>query len=174
MGEFDFAFTLVGLILGLAVTEVLSGLVRTMRKHDLRTIGWLTPLLGLVVICDLTTFWGMLWAFHRDMPNLYQAMGAGVIATSFYYVAASIVFPGDDTDLDTHYFAYKRKVLGLVVLVNLPVMAYQIPYWILTTYVVSGAWLVLVGIAFAFRSKLINYAGLWGLIALYIYMYVGR
>ena len=174
MGEFDFAFTLVGLILGLAVTEVLSGLVRTMRKHDLRTVGWLTPLLGLVVICDLTTFWGMLWGFHRHMPNLYQAMGAGVIATSLYYVAASIVFPSDDTDLDAHYFAYKRKILGIIVAVNLPIMAYQIPYWILTTYVVSGLWLFLVGIAFAVRNRPANYITLGILVALYIYMYIDR
>lgn len=174
MGEFDFAFTLVGLILGLAVTEVLSGLVRTMRKHDLRTVGWLTPMLGLVVICDLTTFWAMLWGFRGDMPNLFQAMGAGVIATSLYYVAASIVFPSDDTDLDTHYFGYKRKVLGLVVAVNLPIMAYQIARWPLIIYLWSGAWLFLVGVAFAVRSKRANYAALGSLIVLYVYMYVTR
>ena len=174
MGEFDFAFTLVGLILGLAVTEALSGMVRTLRKHDLRTVGWLTPMLGLVVICDLTTFWGMLWGFRGNMPNLYQAMAAGVIATGFYYVAASLVCPSEDTDLDTHYFAYKRKILALVVAVNLPVMAYQIQYWPLTIYLVSGAWLSLMGAAFVARSKLTNYAALFGLIALYAYMYLGR
>jgi len=108
------------------------------------------------------------------MPNLYQAMGAGVIATSLYYVAASIVFPSDDTDLDAHYFAYKRKILGLVVAVNLPIMAYQIAYWPLTVYVVSGAWLFLVGMASAVRTKPANYAALGSLIALYVYMYVDR
>lgn len=174
MGEFDFAFTLVGLILGLAVTEVLSGLVRTLRKHDFRTVSWLTPMLGLVVICDLTTFWGMLWGFRSNMPNLYQAMGAGVIATGFYYVAASLVFPNDDTDLDQHYFAYNRRVLALVVAVNLPVMAYQIRYWPLIIYLVSGAWLLLMGTAYVARSKLANYLALGSLIALYVYMYIGR
>ena len=174
MGEFDFAFTLVGLILGLAVTEALSGLVRTLRKHDVRTVGWLTPLLGLVVICDLTTFWGMLWGFRGNMPNLYQAMAAGVIATGFYYVAASLVFPIDDTDLDAHYFAYKRRILALLVCVNLPIMAYQISYWPLVIYLISGGWLALMGTAFLARGKLANYASLISLLALYAYMYIGR
>lgn len=174
MGEFDFAFTLVGLILGLAVTEVLSGLVRTLRAHDLRSIGWLTPLLGVVVICDLTSFWGMIWGFRNDMPNLFQAMGAGVIATSFYYVAASLVFPSDDTELDEHYFRSKRKILALIVAVNLPIMAYQIRHWPLIIYLVSGAWLLLVGIAFVARTKFANYAVLGCLIAFYVYMYIGR
>jgi hypothetical protein len=162
------------LILGLAVTEVLSGLVRTLRAHDLRSIGWLTPLLGLVVICDLTSFWGGIWGFRNDMPNLHQAMGAGVVATGLYYVAASLVFPSANVDLDEHYFRYKRKILALVVVVNLPIMAYQIRHWPLTIYVVSGAWLFLVGIAFVVRTKFANYAALGGLIALYVYMYVGR
>lgn len=174
MGEFDFAFTLVGLILGLAVTEALSGMVRTLRKHDLRAIGWLTPLLGIVVIFDLTTFWGMLWGFRNDMPNLHQAMAVGVVATGFYYVAASLVFPSDDTDLDKHYFAYQRKILALVVAVNLPVMAYQIRYWPFIIYLVSGTWLLLIGVASVVRSKPANYAALGSLILLYIYMYAGR
>lgn len=174
MGEFDFAFTLVGLILGLAVAEVLSGLVRTLRKHDFRTVSWLTPMLGLVVICDLTTFWGMLWGFRGNMPNLYQTMAAGVIATGFYYVAASLVFPSDDTDLDQHYFAHNRKILALIIAVNVPIMVYQIRYWPLIIYFISGAWLFLMGAAIVARTKSANYAALGSLIALYIYMYVGR
>jgi hypothetical protein len=174
MGEFDFAFTLVGLILGLAVTEALSGMVRTLRKHEFRSIGWLTPLLGLVVICDLTTYWGMLWGFRGDMPQLYQAMAVGVIATGIYYVAAGLVFPSEDADLDAHYFAYKRRIIALVVAVNLPIMAYQIRYWSFVIYLVSGTWLFLMGVAFLARSKAVNYAALLSLIALYAYMFIDR
>jgi hypothetical protein len=116
----------------------------------------------------------MLWGFRSNMPNLHQVMGAGVIATGFYYVAASLVFPNDDTVLDHHYFAYNRKVLALVVAVNLPVMAYQIRYWPFIIYLVSGAWLFLMGTAYVVRSKPANYVALGSLIALYVYMYIGR
>lgn len=174
MENFDFAFSLVGLILGLAVVEVLSGLVRTLLKHDLRAIGWLTPMLGIAVICDLTTYWGMLSGFRSDMPQMYLAMGSGVIVTSIYYVAASMVFPSNDVDLDVHYFRYKRKILALIVAVNLPVIGYQLPHWPPIVYLITGLWFFLVAVTYVARNKPLNYASLGALIALYVYMYVNR
>ena len=49
MSAFEMMFTLLGLLLGLAIAEILAGLSRALRL--LRTakpvrIGWLTPLLG--------------------------------------------------------------------------------------------------------------------------------
>jgi hypothetical protein len=116
----------------------------------------------------------MIAGFRRDMPQMYLAMGAGVIVASFYYVAASLIFPADDTDLNEHYFRHKRKILALVVAVNLPVMAYQIRHWPLVIYVVSGLWLLLAAMVIAARGKSVNYAALGSLLALYVYMYVGR
>ena len=167
MGNFDYAFTLVGLILGLSVTEVLSGLVRTVRKHRLSTIEWLTPLLGLVVICDLTTYWGLIADYRQAMPGLFRALAGGVLITSLYYVAASMVFPVADSDLNEHYFKYKRGVLALVAVCNLLVFASQIARWKPEAYAVNGAWLALVAIAIQARGVRANYAALGALLIMY-------
>lgn len=167
MGNFDYAFTLVGLILGLSVTEVLGGLVRTVRKHRLNRIEWLTPLLGLVVICDLTTYWGLIADYRQTMPDLFKALAGGVLITSLYYVAASLVFPAEDTDLNDHYFHYKRSVLALVVVCNLLVFASQPANWRPDAFAINGAWLILMGVAMFVRGVRTNYAALGALLVMY-------
>jgi len=113
MDNFEIAFSLVMLVLGLAIVDVLAGLVRTLRRPDIRTVGWLTPLLGVAVICDLTTFWGMIASMRNIMPSLYQSLSIGMLLCSVYYVAAGMVFPPDDTtELNRHYFAYRRASSG--------------------------------------------------------------
>ncbi|MES2754345.1 MAG: hypothetical protein V4659_06740, partial [Pseudomonadota bacterium] len=87
MDNFEIAFSLVTLVLGLAIVEVLSGLVRTTRRPDFRQVGWLTPLLGVAVICDLTTFWGMVASMRDMMPGFYKALSLGMLIASVYYVA---------------------------------------------------------------------------------------
>ena len=47
---FDFVFSLFGLRLGLSLAEVLGGLARTLKQRKSVRLGWLTPLLGLMVI----------------------------------------------------------------------------------------------------------------------------
>ena len=82
MGSFDLLLRLFGLVLGLAIAQVLGGLARTLRlranlsdiaAHELR-IGWLVPLLGLLVIMDQTHFWLTFYLFQDHMPANYLTM----------------------------------------------------------------------------------------------------
>ena len=57
MSNFEFVFSLFGLLLGLALAEVLGGLGTAIQSRRKVRIGWLTPLLGLVIALDLTSFW---------------------------------------------------------------------------------------------------------------------
>jgi hypothetical protein len=171
MTDFEIAFTLVTLILGLSIVEVLSGLVRTLRRPLPRQGGGLAVLLGVAVICDLTTFWGMVASMRDMMPGFYRALSLGVLVTGVYYVAAGMVFPAADGDLDRHYFAYKRKVLGLVLLCNAPLFVYQLPQWSWETAGFNGGWLLLMLLAIAVRGVRANYVALTALILLYLWMF---
>ena len=65
MSGTDLVLQLFALLLGLSVAELLSGLARSWRIQvgatvagDARIrIGWLVPLLALLVLCDQTHFW---------------------------------------------------------------------------------------------------------------------
>ena len=61
MEEFDYAVTLFGLLLGLALTEALGGLARALKARQHVRIGWSTALLGILVACDVVTFWVFGW-----------------------------------------------------------------------------------------------------------------
>src|SRR4051794_33955019 len=124
MNAFEFVFTLIGLVLGLSLVEVLGGLARTLNAREAIRIGWLTPLLGIFVILNVTSFWGIIWSIQAILPRVSLTLGAGVLFTSAYYLAASLVFPRDSetlADLDTHYWQHKRQVIGLVFLVSVAV-----------------------------------------------------
>ena len=76
MDDFEFLFALYGLMLGLSVAEVLSGLARSieerLQSRPTLRIGWLCPLLAAFVLLDLLSFWGAAWMVRR-----YTASGWG-------------------------------------------------------------------------------------------------
>ncbi len=135
--EFAYIFELFTLLLGLAVAEMLSGFsgvlkLRARRKagidptaHKVK-IGWLIPLLGLVVLVDLTTFWSIIW-MGRDVLEMNMLTIFGVLVLiGGYYLVATLVFPDEPElwpDFDTYYWQQKRFVVLAMVLINVSAQA---------------------------------------------------
>lgn len=121
MSNFEFTFALFGLLLGLSLAEILSGLARaiqtTLRPSSVVRIGWLTPMLGAFVLLDLLSFWRAAWV-TRDLVSVSGLSLLGVsIFASAYYLAASLVFPreaDDRTDFNAHFFRVRRIVIGVM------------------------------------------------------------
>ncbi|HXG99644.1 MAG TPA: hypothetical protein VNI79_04430 [Sphingomicrobium sp.] len=126
MTIFEMVFNLIGLVLGLALVEVLGGLARTIKARRRGTIRWLTPLLGAWVVLDVAAFWGLAWEVRGLLTSLWPSLLVGVVLTSVYYLAAALIFPNDrrrHPDLDAHYWATKRPVIGLILFCNAMVLA---------------------------------------------------
>jgi hypothetical protein len=112
---FDFVFSLFGLLLGLSLAEVLGGLARILKQRKMVRLGWLTPLLGLLVMVDLASSWAQAWALREAIPATFLTLVVGLFVTGLYYLAATLVFPDECAqwpDLDDYYFQHKRQVLG--------------------------------------------------------------
>lgn len=125
MDRFEFVFSLIGLLLGLSLVEVLHGLVKA-RKARLNTrIGWLTPMLGVFVMLHVTSFWGITWSLRELLPSsIWPTLGVGVLLSGAYYLSASAVFPTDPDqveDLDGHYWQHKREVFAIILGISLAV-----------------------------------------------------
>ena len=109
MSAFDLVFALFSLLLGLAIAEVLGGFSRALKlKRGARAvrIGWLTPLLGLVIILDLTSFWIVAFDMREHFEVQYLTLIAVLAIVGTYYLAASLIFPDDPEewpDFDAHY-----------------------------------------------------------------------
>jgi hypothetical protein len=122
MTIFEVVFSLTGLVLGLALVSVLSGLAQTLRARSKLRTGWLTPLLGIWVLTDVTSFWGMAWEIRDLLPSVWPSLGVGLVLTSLYYLAASLVFPGDfesESDLDEYFWQNRRTVIVIILTCNL-------------------------------------------------------
>jgi hypothetical protein len=115
MTAFEFVFSLFGLLLGLSLAEVLGGLARVLKQRKEVQLGWLTPLLGLLVMLDLTSSWALAYSLKDSIPANFLTLVIGLFVTGLYYLAATLVFPDDASkwpDLDDYYFRHKRQVLG--------------------------------------------------------------
>lgn len=128
MSNFELVFSLFGLVLGLALCEVLAGFDRALQTRHRVQIGWLTPLLGLVVALDLISFWTIAWTVRDIIPASYGVLLFVFVLTATYYLVARLVFPRDVAEwpsFDRYYFAHKRLILGGVLLCNLLALAGQ-------------------------------------------------
>ena len=136
MSEFEFVFSLFGLLLGFSLVEVLGGLakaveakVRPDESGEPVRIGWLTPLLSVFVMLDLVSFWGAAWV-ARDLVDVNgRVLLGGLFFAGSYYLAAHLVCPQNprtERDLDAHYFRVRRLVIGTLT----ALLALQLAYWL--------------------------------------------
>ena len=128
MEGFDFAFTLFGLVLGLAMAEVLAGFVRVLKARTAAPgvtksirIGWLTPALSVVLICDLVSTWLLAWLSRDAISVTFVNLIGGTAAAAIYYIAASLVWPDDPSlwpDLDDWFDRHKAQIAGAILASN--------------------------------------------------------
>ena len=126
-------FALFGLLLGLAVAELLTGFAHSW-KARLRAeskgiepvrVGWLVPLLGLLVIMDQTAFWLYAWSLRDAIPLTFLSLLAVLAVVGGYYLLATFVFPDDPDawrDYDDYYLRTNRLIVGGILVINFSVV----------------------------------------------------
>lgn len=125
MSAFELVFATLGLLLGLTIAEVLGGFARVLKlKRSARAlvrIGWLTPLLGLFVVLDLTTFWMVAWDAREQLDANYPTLVVVLAVVGIYYLAANLIFPDEPEewpDFDDWYDQHNRTVIGGLLAAN--------------------------------------------------------
>jgi hypothetical protein len=129
MTPFDFLFTLFGLVLGLAMAEAMGGFVHFLKARTLPDkataalrVGWLTPMLTVIVTLDLITCWGLAWAVREHIPLNIVTMAIGTAFVAIYYIAAGLLWPEDPREwpnLDDWFDRKKRQIAVLILLANI-------------------------------------------------------
>jgi len=122
MTVFEFVFSLYSLLFGLALAQVFGGFGNTLQERHKLKVGWLTPLLGLFVILDLTSFWEIGWQLKDMFARPYFLfLMLVVLLAGIYYLAAKLVFPknfAEWPDFDAYYFKHKQWVFGGIFFCN--------------------------------------------------------
>lgn len=122
MSAFEFLFTLYGLVLGLSVVEVVSGFARLAHERGKVKVGLLTPMLALLVLLDLASFWVGAYGRFQNFDLTYSVLVISLLISGLYYVAASVVFPRDfvaEPDLDAVFMRHRRLVMVILLVCGL-------------------------------------------------------
>ncbi len=124
MTGFELVFAVYGLLLGLAIAEVLGGFSRILKlKRGTKPIlvGWLTPLLGILVVVDLTSFWMLAYDAREQIGANYPTLLAVLLLIGIYYLAATLIFPDEPEewpDFNDWYDKQNRMVIGGLLAAN--------------------------------------------------------
>jgi hypothetical protein len=145
--RFSFFFAFYGLILGLAVTELLSGIARLVRARVPR-IELQTALLALLTFLIIVATWIEAWDTMKDVRLSLNNLWAPVLLATCYYLAASVVFPSDPADFDdlaAYYTSRKAFVVAMLVVAEVVVtFTYQHIFVYLLAHRPAEFWLWMV------------------------------
>ena len=125
MDAFSFVFSLFGLLMGLALAEAISGFGKALEMRHRIRIGWLLPLLALLITFDITSLWLIAWQSRSAIPISFISLAAGLVIFGMYYLIAQLAFPDDVErwpDLDAYYFKHRRWLMGGMYTCNLLAM----------------------------------------------------
>jgi len=117
MDRFSLFFAFYGLILGLALTEILSGFGHLVRTRSLHRMEAQTALLALFTFLAITTVWIDAFTTLDKVQLTIQSLWPAILTATFYYLAASVVFPSEPADFDRladYYAERKRFVVALL------------------------------------------------------------
>jgi hypothetical protein len=122
LDKFSFFFAFYGLILGLAVTELLGGFAGIVRARALKRLEPQIALLGLLIFIIICATWIDAWTTLTKISLDFEALWAPILLATFYYLAAAVAFPSDPAEFDrlaTYYAQRKRFVVGMLLAAEL-------------------------------------------------------
>jgi hypothetical protein len=76
LSAFDFYLAFYGLLLGLSVAAAASGFLDAIDARQHIKIGWLTPLLGVFIFFDITSFWIYAWGIRERISVNWEPCSA--------------------------------------------------------------------------------------------------
>lgn len=111
MDRFSLFFAFYGLILGLAMTEILSGFGHLVRTRSLNRMEAQTALLALFSFLSITVTWIDAFATLGSVRLDIQSLWPPILTATFYYLGATVVFPSDSADFDrlADYFDERKR-----------------------------------------------------------------
>lgn len=110
MSLFEFMMVLVSLIVGLGVTELLTGIAKTIRSRDTIQLYWVHALLVITVLLALLQTWWEIWAVRGTpawtFPGLLMMIGGPI----GLFLIAHLIFPDPIQNSDFKSYYYNKMV----------------------------------------------------------------
>ncbi len=99
MTQHEYVFVTISIILGLAMTRLLSSVAALIRAHDRILFHWATSLWALCVMIFILQMWWVGWSLHDFTDWTILEFFLLVLAAIFLYGSAELALPVEDYDI---------------------------------------------------------------------------
>jgi len=130
--QYSVFFTFYGLILGLAVAEILSSFSAYGSARPMRTIEPQSALLACLTFLVICATWIDAWTTRGDFSLSFARMWAPIGAATTYFLAASAVLPKERSDYDdmkSYFVRRKNFVVWMLILAELFIKVTYLPHF---------------------------------------------
>jgi hypothetical protein len=119
LDKFSFFFAFYGLILGLAVAELLGGFAGMVRARALKKLDPQIALLALLTFVIICATWIDAWATERSVTVDFAGLWAPILIGTSYYLAAAVIFPRGAESYDglAAYYEERKSFIILMLIV---------------------------------------------------------
>lgn len=113
MSDFEYLAGFYGLLLGLAVANVVIGYADMWRDRERVAIGWCPPLLASAVLLGSMNTWLSTWQVHNEIVvDAWQMIAALGICLPYVFVSRAMTPPeGSTIGLEDHYLKSRFPIL---------------------------------------------------------------
>ena len=116
MALFEFLMILISIIIGLGVTEILSGVARMIRARDSVRTYWIHTALQAAIFLGLIQIWWESWGL-RTLPEItFVQAFVLLLSPIFVFLIAFLLYPDPvpGSDLREYYYRQSPVLWGLV------------------------------------------------------------
>lgn len=118
MGLFEFLMILISVVVGLALTELLSGAAQLLRDRDTVRFHWLHILFQIGVFFALLQQWWESWDLVNVTSVTFGSVLSLLLPSVVLFLIAHLMFPkpAKNADLEAYYYRQAPILWGLVFL----------------------------------------------------------
>ena len=114
MTQHEYVFVAISIILGLAITRLLSSVAALVRAHKHLTFHWATALWAASVMLFILQLWWVGWELREFSDWAFIDFFIVVIGSIFLYGAAELALPSEDYDItddsELDFLAHSRSL----------------------------------------------------------------
>jgi len=117
MGLFEFLMVLVSVVIGLGITEILTGWANLLRDRDKVRFYWIHVLFQLGVFFALLQQWWEFWDMEGMGEISFFAVVAVLVDPIILFLIAHLLFPtrAEGAELEEYYYRQSPLLWGLVI-----------------------------------------------------------
>ena len=117
MGLFEFLMVLVSVVIGLGITEILTGWANLLRARDGVRFYWIHVAFQFGVFFALLQQWWEFWDLAGVGEISFVAVLTVLTPPIFLFLIAHLLFPvrSEDVDLEEYYYRHAPLLWGLVI-----------------------------------------------------------